>query len=96
MSIKPRPILELLDVNDVITKKAFMLKEENKDNDIFNEKINILLLFDEAKDISEPKQEINIDDLESGKYQTVKSNSDKNISKSIKFIINNLTSFKKI
>ena len=55
MPIKQRPVLELLEINDDITKKVLELKEQNKDNDIFNDKINILLLFKEAKDKSESK-----------------------------------------
>ena len=94
MSVKQRPVLELLEVDDDITKTALLLKEQNKDNDIFNDKINILLLFKEAKDKSESKREINIDDLEAGNYQTDKSKSDENITGTIKFILNNLPSFK--
>ena len=94
MPIKQRPILELLDVNDDITKKVLLLQEQNKENEIFNDEINILILFKEAKDKPEQKQEIDIDDLEARKYQTDKSKSDKNISGTIKFILNNLPSFK--
>ena len=95
MPIKQRPVLELLEVDDAIAKKVLVLKEQHKDNDIFNDEINILILFKEAKDKLKQKREINIDDLKAGTYQTDKSKSDKNISDTIKFFSNNLPSFKK-
>ena len=94
MTAKQRPVLELLDVNDAITKKILVLKQQHKDNDIFNDEIKILILFKESKDKSKSKREINIDDLKAGKYQTDKSKSDKTVTDSIKFFSNNLPSFK--
>ena len=90
-----RPNIDQLEeIDDEITKQAKILKTNHKDNEIFNDNINILLLFKEAKQTIEPKQIINLDELKQGKYQTDKSKSVENIYNSIKFMIKNLSSLK--
>lgn len=74
--------------------KMERLKQLYSTNDIFKDDINISILFNDF--IKQPIiNHINLIDLSSGKYQTDKSNSDNAYSKSIKFFINNLHSFKK-
>jgi hypothetical protein len=71
------------------------LKEKYYFNDIFKKEININILFENK--ITEPiKKSITLNDLIIGKYHSTKTKSDISISKTIKFFINNLRSFKKI